>query len=77
MSSSSQFKRVNGHNGKSESICMRCLLAVGISFSDEELAVKERQHKCKSEDGLVMELNKEDVAQSIKEKQKWDLRKPF
>ena len=37
MSSSSQFKHVNGRNGKVESICMKCLLAVGICCSDEEL----------------------------------------
>ena len=49
MSSSPQFKRVNGHSRKVESICMRCLLAIGISSSDEELAEKERQHECKSE----------------------------
>jgi hypothetical protein len=51
MSSSIQFKRVNGRSEKVESICMRCLLAVGISSSDEELAAKERQHECKSEEG--------------------------
>jgi hypothetical protein len=53
MLSSPQFKRVNGHNGKVESICMRCLLAIGISSSDEELAAKESQHECKGEDGKL------------------------
>jgi hypothetical protein len=47
MSSSPQFKRVNGRDGKIESICMKCLLAVGICSSEEELAAKERAHKCK------------------------------
>jgi hypothetical protein len=50
MSCSSQFKHVVGRNG-TESICMKCLLAVGICSSQEELAVKERGHECKSEDG--------------------------
>ena len=50
MSSSLQFKRVNGRGEKVESICMRCLLAIGISSSDEELTAKERQHECKSEE---------------------------
>jgi hypothetical protein len=50
MSSSIQFKRVNGGSEKVESICMRCLLAIGISASDEELTAKERQHECKSEE---------------------------
>lgn len=30
---------------------MRCLLAIGISSSNEELTVKERQHECKIEEG--------------------------
>jgi hypothetical protein len=51
MSSSSEFKHVSGRNGKVESICMKCLLAVGISSSDEELAMKESQHECKREIG--------------------------
>jgi hypothetical protein len=51
MSSSLQFKHVNGRDGKVESICMKCLLAVGICFSDEELATKERQHHCNSKAG--------------------------
>jgi len=51
MSSSSQFKHVSGRSGKVESICMKCLLAVAISSSDEELAVKESQHECRSEGG--------------------------
>ena len=46
MSSSPQFKHVNGRDGKVESICMNCLLAVGICSSDEELATKERAHHC-------------------------------
>jgi hypothetical protein len=49
MSSSPQFKHVCGRNGRTETICMKCLLAVGIFSSDEELAAKEREHDCKSE----------------------------
>ena len=30
---------------------MKCLLAIGISSSDEELNMKESQHQCKSEAG--------------------------
>jgi hypothetical protein len=51
MSSSLQFKRVVGRTGKTESICMKCLLTVGIFSSDAELAMKEGQHDCKSETG--------------------------
>lgn len=53
MSSSPQFKRVIGRSGTIESICMHCLLAVGIFSSDEELAVKERAHECKSAPGKL------------------------
>jgi hypothetical protein len=49
MSSNAQFKHVNGSNGKGESICMQCLLAVGIYSSDEELALQESQHECRGE----------------------------
>jgi hypothetical protein len=49
MASNAQFKHVSGSNGKVESICMKCLLAVGIYFSDEELALKESQHQCRGE----------------------------
>ncbi len=41
-----QFKHVNGRNGKVESICMYCLLAVGICSSDEDLLVQESRHRC-------------------------------
>lgn len=51
MSSNSQFKHVNGRSGKVESICMKCLLAIGICSSDEELATKERQHDCNAKAG--------------------------
>jgi hypothetical protein len=51
MSSNPEFKRVNGYSRKVESICMKCLLAIGISSSDEELNMKESQHQCKSETG--------------------------
>jgi hypothetical protein len=54
MSSSSQFKHVTGRSGKVESICMKCLLAIGIYSSDEELAMKESQHECKSESGPAL-----------------------
>ena len=54
MSSSPQFKRVNGRDGKIESICMECLLAVGISSSEEELAAKERAHHCNSKAGEIV-----------------------
>jgi hypothetical protein len=49
MSSNAQFKHVNGRNGMVESICMKCLLAVGICSSDKELAAKESRHVCKGE----------------------------
>jgi hypothetical protein len=48
MGTSSHFKHVNGRNGKVESICMNCLLAVGICCSDAELIARERSHDCKS-----------------------------
>jgi len=41
-----QFKRVDGREGKVESICMNCLLAVGICCSDEELLARESMHRC-------------------------------
>ena len=47
MGSSVQFKHVNGRNGKVESICMYCLLAVGICCSDEELLARESSHPCR------------------------------
>jgi hypothetical protein len=53
MSSNSQFKHVSGRNGKLESICMKCLLAVGISSSDEELAMKESRHECNRKTGEI------------------------
>ena len=53
MSSSVQFKHVNGRDGKVESICMKCLLAAGICSSDEELATKERQHHCNERTGEI------------------------
>jgi hypothetical protein len=53
MSSNSQFRHVSRRHGELESICMKCLLAVGISSSDEEVAAKEGQHVCQSEDGKL------------------------
>jgi hypothetical protein len=49
MSSIHQFKHVNGRDGKVESICMKCLLAVGICSSDEELTARESAHVCDGE----------------------------
>jgi hypothetical protein len=49
MSSNAQFKHVSGSSGKVESICMSCLLAVGIASSNEEIALKDSQHECKGE----------------------------
>ena len=46
MTAASQFKHINGRDGKVESICMNCLLAVGICSSDEELLAKESMHVC-------------------------------
>lgn len=43
-----KFKHVHGRNGKVESICMNCLLAVAICSSDEELLAKESAHQCPS-----------------------------
>jgi hypothetical protein len=42
----SKFKRVNGPRETFESICTDCLLTVGICRSEEDLAARERQHKC-------------------------------
>jgi hypothetical protein len=47
MEAKSQFKRVKGPDATFESICMNCLLAVGIRSSEEELQTKENQHDCK------------------------------
>jgi hypothetical protein len=70
MGTSSHFKHVNGGNGKVESICMKCLLAVGICSSDEELATKERQHDCKSKVGEMVPSVLE-VADRPKSKSIW------
>jgi hypothetical protein len=46
MTDASQFRHSTGRNGKVESICMNCLLAVGICSSAEELLAKESGHAC-------------------------------
>ena len=40
MGTQSQFKHVKGPDGTFESICMNCLLAVGICRSEEALVRK-------------------------------------
>ena len=47
MREASQFKHVHGRDGNVESICMNCLLAVGICRSDQELLARESMHRCK------------------------------
>jgi hypothetical protein len=49
MATQRRFKHVNGRNGKVESICMNCLLAVGIFSSDKELLAGESMHHCNRE----------------------------
>jgi hypothetical protein len=49
MGAQSLFKHVKGLGGSFESICMSCLLAVGICHSEEDLAAKENSHRCKVE----------------------------
>jgi len=46
MATESQFKQVKGPDGSFESICMTCLLAVGICPSEEELVTRENEHVC-------------------------------
>jgi hypothetical protein len=46
MDAESQFKHVKGPARTFESICMNCLLAVGICSSEEELRAKESRHAC-------------------------------
>ena len=41
------FKHVEGPNGTYESICMTCLLAVGVAHSQTKLAAREIEHDCK------------------------------
>jgi hypothetical protein len=41
-----RFKHVKGPAKTFESICMNCLLTVGICSSEEELAEKESRHAC-------------------------------
>ena len=40
-----QFKHVRGPGETFESICMFCLLAVGVCSSEEELTTRERQQQ--------------------------------
>jgi hypothetical protein len=47
MSMEFQFKHVEGPGGTFESICMQCLLTVGITSSKAELASTEKKHHCK------------------------------
>jgi hypothetical protein len=49
MVAGSQFKHVRGPKGTFESICMTCLLAVGICGSEAELAISEKAHDCKGQ----------------------------
>jgi hypothetical protein len=42
----SQFKRVRGPIKTIESICMKCLLAVGVRPSERELTDLENLHAC-------------------------------
>lgn len=49
MVAGSQFKHMRGPKRTFESICMTCLLAVGIRDSEAELAIQEREHNCKGE----------------------------
>jgi len=42
-----QFKHAKGPNGTLESICMECLLAVGIGPSEDDLLINEIEHNCK------------------------------
>ncbi len=44
----SQFKHVIGPKSTLESICLTCLLAVGVCSSEEELKTREWRHNCKS-----------------------------
>src|SRR5580700_1760760 len=43
-----RFKHVEGPHGTYESICMTCLLAVGVARSQTKLAAREIEHACKS-----------------------------
>ncbi len=54
MEASPHFKHVNGRNGKMESICMNCLLAVGIFVTDKELLSAESMHRCSDKAGEVV-----------------------
>ncbi len=47
MGAESQFKHVKSPGGTFESICMTCLLTVGICRSEEDLVAEENEHACK------------------------------
>lgn len=66
MGAESQFKHVQGPVRTFESICMNCLLAVGICSSEEELTAKESQHSCGERVDLRLVVNRRDTAPPIK-----------
>jgi hypothetical protein len=65
MSTESRFKRVKGPVKTMESICMDCLHAVGVCFSEAELAEMERQHRCGQHSGYVTPARQKREATSI------------
>ena len=53
----SQFKRVTGPQGTLKSICMRCLRAVTVCFSADDLSKAEAGHHChRTADGMRFEF---------------------
>jgi len=48
MSAEPHFEHVKGPDATFESICMNCLLAVGICSVESELAAREQLHVCTS-----------------------------
>ena len=48
MPASPLFKHVRCPDEKWESICMKCLLPVGASLSEQALLISEKKHDCKA-----------------------------
>jgi hypothetical protein len=57
MGAESRFTHVKGPKRTFESICMACLLTVGICRSEQDLVAKENEHACKGRSEETGESN--------------------
>jgi len=48
-----QFKHVQCPDGALETICMKCLLPVGTSLSEQALLTSEAEHTCKAQPAFL------------------------